>query len=206
MSLTITGNPSGIDVTEFTDIVESYDGNSAFIKDVLYRVENKGSVSVKQIEAVVKVYNSDKTYAENTKARLEKMLPMKDGKGEVIGSVVSIKEYENRFTGGYDMKMLIEDFKGYRVFGSIPKFFQDKEVKVGDFVKFNAKLKEKELGFGFYSYPKDGVFVDGETAKISKEAIEKLKPKPKTEDELIKEEVVVKKQAYQRELMDFLSA
>jgi len=120
--------------------------------------------------------------------------------------VVSLKEYENRFTGGYDFKMLIEDFKGYRVFGSVPKFFQDKEVKIGDFVKFSAKLRQKELGFGFYSYPKDGVFVDGETAQITKEAIEKLKPAPKTQDELIQEKVQVNKEAYQRELMDFLSA
>ena len=206
MSLTIKGDPSGIDVSEFTDIVDTYDGKNAFIKDVLYRVEAKGSVTVKQIEAVVKVFKSDQSYIEKNKERLERMVPMKEGRNEVVGTVVSLKEYENRFTGGYDFKMLIEDFKGYRVFGSVPKFFQDKDVKVGDFVKFSAKLRQKELGFGFYSYPKEGVFVDGETAQITKEAIEKLKPAPKTPEEIIQKEVQVKKELYQRELMDFLSA
>ena len=75
------------------------------------------------------------------------MVPIKEGKGEVIGEVISIKEYSNDYDYGRSsiFKMLIEDFKGYRVFGTIPAFFLEENIKVGDFVKFNAKLKQKEL-------------------------------------------------------------
>ena len=129
------------------------------------------------------------------------MVPIKEGKGEVIGEVISIKEYSNDYDYGRSsiFKMLIEDFKGYRVFGTIPAFFLEENIKVGDFVKFNAKLKQKELGFGFYSYPSKGIFVDGESAKIAKEELKVEKPEPLDPS-------VEKKDKVTRELMDFLSA
>ena len=97
--------------------------------------------------------------------------------------------------------MLIEDFKGYRVFGTVPAFFLDADVKVGDFVKFNAKLRQKELGFGFFSYPRKGVFVDSDSAKITREDIEAKRPKVTS----VTQEAE-KKALRERELMDFLSA
>jgi|TARA_B110000495_G_C22813126_1_gene474644 hypothetical protein len=213
MNLTIKGDTTfqlATDVEAFNDIVKMYDGNNHFIKDVLYRVENKGSVTVKQISAVVKSYKSDLEYKEKNEERLARLVPMKDGKGEVIGQVVSIKQQPNPYDYGqsYVYKMLVEDFRGYRVFGTIPRFYLEleEELKPGDFVKFDAKLKQKELGFGFYSYPKNGVVVDGETAKITKEELEKLKPKKKDQETINKEKAVLAKQAHQRELMDFLSA
>ena len=87
MNLTIKGDTTfqlATDVEAFNDIVKMYDGNNHFIKDVLYRVENKGSVTVKQISAVVKSYKSDLEYKEKNEERLARLVPMKDGKGEVI--------------------------------------------------------------------------------------------------------------------------
>lgn len=196
-NLTIKGDlDPTIDIEKFKDIVANYKGENSFILDVLSKVKKYNTASAKQIAAVVKAYDRDVEYAKKNEERLARMVPIKDGKGEVIGEVVSIKSYPNEYDYGrsYIYKMLIEDFKGYRVFGTIPSFFLDEDIKVGDFVKFNAKLRQKELGFGFYSYPSKGVFVDGENAKIAKEA---NKPVEKAVD--TKAEVT-------RELMDFLSA
>ena len=196
-NLTIKGDlDPTIDIEKFKDIVANYKGENSFILDVLSKVKKYNTASAKQIAAVVKSYDRDVEYAKKNEERLARMVPIKDGKGEVIGEVVSIKSYPNEYDYGrsYIYKMLIEDFKGYRVFGTIPSFFLDEDIKVGDFVKFNAKLRQKELGFGFYSYPSKGVFVDGENAKIAKEA---NKPVEKAVDP--KAEVT-------RELMDFLSA
>ena len=210
--LTIRGDATGIDETTFDwfkDLLaNSYAGKNDFVKDVLSRAEKFGNVTAKQITAVQKVVNSDKEYARKNKERLARMVPMKDGKGEVIGEVISIKQQENQFNYGrsYVYKMLVEDFKGYRVFGTVPGFLLDEEVKVGDFVKFNAKLRQKELGFGFYSYPKDSVIVDPEEVKVTREAFSALRPAPKDKETLKKEEVETKKAETTRELMDFLSA
>ena len=210
--LTIKGDATDIDETTFDWfkdlLVNSYAGKNNFVQDVLAQVEKKNTVTAKQIVAVQKVVKSDEAYSLRNKERLARMTPIKDGKGEVIGEVISIKQQENRFNygRGYVYKMLVEDFRGYRVFGSIPSFLLDEDVKVGDFVKFDAKLRQKELGFGFYSYPKNSVIVDAETAKTTKEAYSAMKPKAKDKETLRKEAVVEKKAETERELMDFLSA
>lgn len=201
MNLAIKGvMTADLPIAKFKDIVATYKGENSFILDVISKVEKTQTASVKQIGAVVKVYLSDAEYAKKNEERLARMTPIKEGKGEVIGEVISIKEYSNNYDYGRSNihKMLIEDFKGYRVFGTVPAFFMEENIKVGDFVKFNAKLKQKELGFGFYSYPSKGIFVDGESAKIAKE---ELNPEPKVEID----PVIAEKEKRTRELMDFLS-
>ena len=202
MNLTIKGDMTpNLPIDKFKDIVATYKGENSFILDVISREEKSHTASAKQIAAVVKCYLSDVEYAKKNEERLARMVPIKEGKGEVIGEVISIKEYSNDYDFGRSSvyKMLIEDFKGYRVFGTIPAFFLEENIKVGDFVKFNAKLKQKELGFGFYSYPTKGIFVDGKSAKIAKE---EMRPEPKEEID----PAVVQKDKVTRELMDFLSA
>jgi hypothetical protein len=202
MNLAIKGvMTADLPIAKFKEIVATYKGENSFILDVISKVEKTQTASVKQIGAVVKVFLSDVEYAKKNEERLARMVPIQEGKGEVIGEVISIKEYPSEYTLSRSSiyKMLIEDFKGYRVFGTIPAFFLDENVKVGDFVKFNAKLKQKEIGFGTYSYPSKGIFVDGESAKIAKE---ELKPEPKVEIDPI----IAEKEKRTRELMDFLSA
>lgn len=196
--LKVKGDLGGVDVEKFKEILETYEGGNAFIKDVIFNVKKWNSATAKQMAAVVKCAKQDEDYSKKNKARLERVVPMVDGKGEVIGEVVSIKQYDSHWTNAYTYKMLVEDFKGYRVFGTVPAFFLESDVKVGDFVKFSAKLRQKELGFGFFSYPKKGVFVDSDTADITREEIEANRPKVNKEEE--------KKAATTRELMDFLSA
>jgi hypothetical protein len=204
MKLKIIGDDIGLDLVAFEKIVEEYEGKNEFLIDVISKVKRKAVASAKQVSAVLKVHNAEKNFAEKNKERLERLVPMKEGRGEVIGEVISLKEVDGRF--GFQYKMLVEDFKGYRVYGTVPKFLVDAEVEKGDFVKFTATLKEKETGFGFYSRPNNGVLVDKETAEVTKEEIEKLKPKKKTPEELVKVSIEKKKAETTRELMDFLSA
>lgn len=206
MTLKIIGDQIGLDVVAFEKIVEEYEGKNDFLIDVIRKVKTKAFASAKQVAAVLKVHEAEKNFAEKNKDRLERLIPIKEGKGEVIGEVISIKCVDNRFTGGDTYKMLIEDFKGYRLYGTVPSFLLEADVKKGDFVKFTAKLKEKEAGFGFYSYPKNGILVDAESAKITKEEIEKLKPKKKSPEEMVAVNIAKKKADTTRELMDFLSA
>lgn len=190
--------PNDAEIEIWEGIVEEYTGKNPFILDVMFKVHKYKTASVKQVMSVVKCFNSDKEYALKNKERLDRLAPMKDGKGEVIGEVVSLKTYDSHWSD-YTYKMLIEDFKGYRVFGTVPSFFLDEDVKVGDFVKFKAKLRQKELGFGFFSYAKECTFVEGKTATISKETLRP--PKPSVEKIQAQE-----KAKTTRELMDFLSA
>ena len=116
--LTIKGDATDIDENTFDwfkDLLaNSYAGKNDFVKDVLSRAEKFGQVTAKQINAVQKVVRSDEEYQRRNKERLARMTPMKDGKGEVIGEVISIKQQENHFKYGrsYVYKMLVEEFKG----------------------------------------------------------------------------------------------
>ena len=94
----VKGDASKEDIAAFTEILDTYKGENSFIKDVLYKVEKYNNASAKQIAAVVKCYRSDIAYAEKNKARLARLMPIKEGKGEVIGEVVSIKQYESHWS------------------------------------------------------------------------------------------------------------
>ena len=124
--------------------------------------------------------------------RLARMVPIKEGKGEVVGEVISIKEYDwKRNPNWHYYKMTIEDFKGYKVYGTVPEMYLEENIAVGDFVKFNAILSQEELGFGNFTYPRP------RKNSLTKGEPNKKRPVVVTEEE--------KKEKVTRELMDFLS-
>jgi hypothetical protein len=124
--------------------------------------------------------------------RLARLVPIKQGKGEVIGEVISIEEFDwKRNPEWHYYKMTIEDFKGYRVYGTVPEIYLEENIAVGDFVKFNAKLYPRELGFGIFRYPRP------RKNSLTKGKHKKERPVVTTKAE--------KKAKVQRELMNFLS-
>lgn len=127
---------------------------------------------------------------KNNEERLARMVPIKEGKGEVIGEVISIEEFD-RSPYLLMSKMTIEDFKGYKIYGTIPEIYLEENIAVGDFVKFNAILSQKELGFGNFTHP-----------KARKNSLTKGEPNKKRPVDITEEE---KKEKVTRELMDFLS-
>ncbi len=123
---------------------------------------------------------------KNNEERLARMVPIKEGNGEVIGEVISIEEKVFKI-----IKMTIEDFKGYKIYGTVPEIYLEENIAVGDFVKFNAILSQKELGLGRFEHPRP------RKNSLTKGEPNKKRPVVITEDE--------KKEKVTRELMDFLS-
>lgn len=96
-------------------------------------------------------------------ARKATATPVPTGKATVTGVVVSFKSEPNIFDprGGYVSKMLVEDGRGFRVYGTTPRALYDAEP--GAMVTFNATLepsKNDEL-FGFYKRPTKVTLLDG---------------------------------------------
>lgn len=108
---------------------------------------NRGTLSEKQIEMAFKV--AADMEAQDAIVLVE--VP-EDGRVTVEGEILSVKEVYNHFTGGDDLKMLVMDSRGFKVFGSVPSSIieqADRGVKI----RFDAKLEAKELGFGFFKRP-----------------------------------------------------
>ena len=104
----------------------------------------RGSLSEKQVAAAFKV-------AADVAAALP-VIEVPEGRQTVEGEIISVKEYFNSYTGGTDLKMLVLDPRGFKVFGSIPRsIIMDAER--GAKVRFTARLEAKELGFGFFKRP-----------------------------------------------------
>lgn len=81
--------------------------------------------------------------------------PVPSGRETVTGRIISFKEVEDRYSyyGGQIVKMLVEDDRGWRVFGTVPSALSGAER--GDRVTFTAALEasEKDPGFGFFKRP-----------------------------------------------------
>ena len=90
-------------------------------------------------------------YENNKRVRLENTPPIVDGKQLVRGRVISTKWVDTMY--GSTRKMLVEDVKGYKVYGSVPNAIDS--VNNGDEVEFTATLSvsNDDHTFGFFSRP-----------------------------------------------------
>lgn len=103
-------------------------------------------------------------------ARKATATPVPTGKATVTGVVVSWKEAVNRFSYYAEtiLKVVVEDGRGFRVFGTCPaKLVEavdgDMDALKGAMVTFNATLepsKDDEL-FGFFKRPTKVALLDG---------------------------------------------
>lgn len=81
-----------------------------------------------------------------------------EGRQVVTGKIVSHKLVDNHFSyhGGVTVKILVEDPRGFRIYGTAPAALLDArdidELK-GTEVEFTATLEGKEKGFGFFKRP-----------------------------------------------------
>lgn len=97
----------------------------------------------------------DEAYAEQ--ARRESRIAVPEGVQTVTGTLVSIKSQEGYY-GRTTLKMLVEDERGFKVWGTYPTaFYHDKEdADRGDRVTFTATLtrSDRDRDFGFFKAPK----------------------------------------------------
>ena len=80
---------------------------------------------------------------------------------EVTGTVLSTKWVENKY--GSTLKMLVEDRRGFKVFGSVPSALENVR---GRSVSFTAALEPSrdDEKFGFFKRPTKATFIDTEAA------------------------------------------
>jgi hypothetical protein len=116
------------------------------LRSFALQLATRGSLSEKQVAAAFKVASD---IAKNATLPV---IEVPEGRQTVEGEIISIKEYFNSYTGGTDLKMLVLDPRGFKVFGSIPRTITA-EAERGVKVRFDARLKAKELGFGFFKRP-----------------------------------------------------
>jgi len=83
------------------------------------------------------------------------------GRVEVTGTVLSTKWVDNKY--GCTLKMLVEDRRGFKVFGSVPSALDNVR---GRSVSFTAALEpsKDDEKFGFFKRPTKATFIDTEAA------------------------------------------
>ncbi len=116
------------------------------LRSFALQLATRGSLSERQVAAAFKVA------ADVARSATLPVIEVPEGRQTVEGEIISIKEYFNSYTGGTDLKMLVLDPRGFKVFGAIPRSILA-EAERGVKVRFDARLKAKELGFGFFKRP-----------------------------------------------------
>ena len=115
------------------------------IHDILTSVRRWGEPTEKQRAAVNRL-------VESLTAPEREVVPVPEGKGiQITGEVISVKIKYSQY--GEQLKMLVEDDRGFRVWGSVPKKISD--VEKGNRVTFRASVERSldDAGFGFYKRP-----------------------------------------------------
>jgi hypothetical protein len=123
------------------------------LRSFAQQLATRGSLSEKQVAAAFKVASD---VAKNAALPV---IEVPEGRQTVEGEIISIKEYFNSYTGGTDLKMLVLDPRGFKVFGAIPRSIR-MEAERGAKVRFDARLEAKELGFGFFKRPTNAEVLD----------------------------------------------
>lgn len=118
---------------------------NTFILDIQAKAA-KYLLSQKQIDALK---NACKRERDKKKEAKHDIMPP-DGRQEITGEVISIKEHDGHF--GFSLKLTIK-CEGYRLWGTCPKGLG---ASRGDRVTFTATVNPKEKGFGFFSRPTGG--------------------------------------------------
>jgi len=124
-----------------------------FINDIYLRAVKYAKLSEKQIAAVIKAVERDRTRAERLAAMKAKDADLDDlegGRREFHAEVLSIKEAYSDF--GPVTKLLLKLDTGNKIYGNCPQALRD-TLKRGQIVKLKATIKvsDKDSKFGFFS-------------------------------------------------------
>jgi len=147
------------DVMEYTFTDARLSGFEGFLFGMLYQHIAYGKLSEKQIGVLKRSMEKDIQRAEAKAKEAESFKLIPEGAICVSGEVVSVKEEVNRYAYNGEMvyKILVQ-CDGYRLFGTCPRSLMDEPEIVGKKVRFEANVKAKEAGFGFFSRPKNASY------------------------------------------------
>ena len=147
--------------------------NAAFIA-TLEKLSADGIDFAKQLLNGTRIPTEKQIAAiDQIKTQRDTAIEVPAGRGTVTGKVVSVKSELDNFSyhERWNYKMLVEDDRGFRVFGTCPTDLLDAaeaaydaqpelldcgdwfQALKGQRVTFTATLEGKELGFGFFKRP-----------------------------------------------------
>lgn len=153
---------------EFGPHMEEY-GENDFLRDLLRKCVQYGSLSEKQLAAARKAMDRTMLFRAERAAEAATAADVPTGRIEVTGEVMSIKDK------GWGPKMIVKHADGWKVWGSVPTSLtsyvpgqmnisnpngmeagtQVTTVQVGDTVKFTATItaSDEDPKFGFFKRP-----------------------------------------------------
>lgn len=141
-------------------------GNNSFLSDLSFKLK-KYELSERQLAAAVRSIERDETWKAKREAQRAASIDAPEGKQEVAGEIVSIKEHQSQF--GTSWKMTVRDDRGFTVWCTVPaalesrwdydaetgKYTEVGGVDKGDRVAFSATLtrSDKDSTFAFAKRP-----------------------------------------------------
>ena len=137
------------------------------LSDLAGKFERDANLSTKQLDLVAKLFiqvDEQKVRKAERDAKNSELLAQgvkcPEGRISIDGIILSVKSYENDY--GFQMKMLVQDASGFKVWSSVPEY---RDVKAGDQIRFTATVtpSSDDLLFGFAKRPtKCTVLIEGE--------------------------------------------
>jgi hypothetical protein len=144
---------------------------NSFTSDILRKLRLYGSLSERQVAAVLRGFERDAEWAarrEAEAAALEGVAPLSEGRRRIEGEIVSAKVKTSRY--GWVAKMLVREASGNKVWGSIPRAMLNPDLHdgqnytgsdetlaplVGTTVVIVAQVRrsDDDQHFGFFSRP-----------------------------------------------------
>ena len=144
----IEADPLLKEAVRATEALEKADG---FAANVLESVLKNLSMSDKQKNIIERGLER---VAEKAAEEALPKLPVPEGRIEITGKVKGFKETEDRFTygGGTILKMIVQDDRGFKVYGTVPSGLR---LERGDRVTFRATVEQSrdDEFFGFFKRP-----------------------------------------------------
>jgi hypothetical protein len=161
------------DILEALKLHTDEDLGSSFLESMRSALYKFGSLTEKQTAAAHKVLDSRAAKAAAP------VVAVITGRVVITGKVISTKSYETDYGTAY--KMLVEDERGFRVFGSVPSNLWDEIEFLGSYRKiawnetdgvmiklvgmeltFTATVEQSQndAGFGFFKRPAKAAIVE----------------------------------------------
>lgn len=137
--------------------------------DIARKIEKYYDPSEKQLAFLVKLHTE---HLERERRKAERaaavdageITPCPEGRQTVRGVILSVKWVDDEFSyNGGTLKMLVQDERGFRVYGTCPSSLSSSEELRGSVVEFSANLQPKAADptFGFYSRPTKARLITG---------------------------------------------
>ena len=136
--------------------MENQENPHGFIISLLSTVHKWGDLSQAQTRAAYKwMEGAAKREAKAAEAaeRLSNAMPVRDGRYDILGTILSKKWKNTQF--GDQLKMVVELPDGNRIYGTVPKALRAAGVEIGSEIKFTATVEKSKNDehFGFFAKP-----------------------------------------------------